>query len=119
MAKPMSFQPASTIRRTNGLAVASLVLGILGITGPAFIIGPVLALVFGYRGRDQIDRSGGLEEGRGLAVAGIVLGWVGVGFALFFLLFFVVAVAAVTVHTSHSTVIEHTIRVGRSVILRP
>ena len=59
---------------TNGLAVASLVLGIVWI----FWIGSILALVFGYVAKGQIDRSGGRESGRGLAVAGIVLGWVGV-----------------------------------------
>ena len=62
--------------RTNGLAVASLVLGILWI----YWIGSILALVFGYSARNQIDRSGGAQAGRGLAVAGIVLGWIGIGF---------------------------------------
>jgi hypothetical protein len=60
---------------TNGFAVASLVLGILFLCG----IAAILALVFGYIGRNQIDRSGGTQGGRGLAVAGIVLGWIGVG----------------------------------------
>jgi hypothetical protein len=62
-------------RKTNGLAIASLVLGIVWI----FWLGSILALVFGYVAKGQIDRSGGLEGGRGLAVAGIVLGWVGLG----------------------------------------
>ena len=62
----------SVLTRTNGLAVASLVLGIVSLG-----IGSILALVFGYRGRRQIDESGGVETGRGLAVAGIILGWVG------------------------------------------
>lgn len=63
---------------TNGLAIASLVLGIVWLFG----IGSILALVFGYIGKSQIDRSGGRESGRGLAIAGIVLGWVGVGLLL-------------------------------------
>ena len=42
-------------------------------------VGSILAVVFGYVGKSQIDRSGGAEGGRGLAIAGIVLGWVGVG----------------------------------------
>ena len=60
---------------TNGLAVASLVLGIIWI----YWIGSILALIFGYNAKGQIDRSNGMQSGRGLAVAGIVLGWVGVG----------------------------------------
>lgn len=65
---------------TNGFAVASLVLGIIWI----WWIGSILALVFGYVGKSQIDQSGGRQSGRGLAVAGIVLGWVGVGIFLVF-----------------------------------
>jgi len=71
-------------RGVNGMAVASLVLGILWL----WWIGSILALVFGYMGKAQIDASGGRQEGRGLAVAGIVLGWIGVGvLALTFLLY--------------------------------
>jgi hypothetical protein len=61
--------------KTNGFAIASLVLGIVWIYG----IGSILALVFGYQAKNQIDASGGRESGRGMAVAGIVLGWIGVG----------------------------------------
>ena len=53
--------------------IASLVLGILWI----YWIGSVLALVFGYIARNQIRERG--EGGDGLAIAGIVLGWIGVG----------------------------------------
>jgi hypothetical protein len=60
--------------RTNGMAVASMVLGILWIWG----IGAILALVFGYLAKSQIDQSGGTQAGRGMAVAGIVLGWIGI-----------------------------------------
>lgn len=56
------------------MAVASMVLGILWLWG----IGAILALVFGYSAKSQIDRSGGTETGRGMAVAGIVLGWIGI-----------------------------------------
>ena len=57
------------------MAIASLVLGIVWIYG----IGSILALVFGYQGRNEIDRSNGTQTGRGMATAGIVLGWIGVG----------------------------------------
>ncbi|MBM7806553.1 hypothetical protein JOD57_002390 [Geodermatophilus bullaregiensis] len=61
-------------RRTNGFAVASMVLGIVWV----YWIGSVLALVFGYVARSQIRERG--EAGDGMAIAGIVLGWIGVGF---------------------------------------
>jgi hypothetical protein len=67
--------------RTNGMAIASMVLGILWI----YWIGSILALVFGYVAKRQIRERG--ESGGGMATAGIVLGWVGVGFLVVFLVF--------------------------------
>jgi hypothetical protein len=60
--------------RTNGLAIASMVLGILWL----YWIGSILAVIFGYVAKKQIDESGGAQGGRGMAIAGIVLGWIGV-----------------------------------------
>jgi uncharacterized protein DUF4190 len=59
---------------TNGMAVASLVLGILWLGG----IGAVLALIFGTKAKKQIDWSNGAQGGRGIANAGVVLGIVGI-----------------------------------------
>jgi hypothetical protein len=72
LSRPGMGQPAV---KTNGLAIASLVLGLIWIYG----LGSILALVFGYSAKGQIDHSGGRQSGRGMAVAGIVLGWIGVG----------------------------------------
>ncbi|MFL5767099.1 MAG: DUF4190 domain-containing protein [Actinomycetota bacterium] len=66
--------PDANEPRTNGMAVASLVLGVLWLGW----IGSVLALIFGYVAKGEIDRSNGRQTGRGLAIAGIVLGWIGV-----------------------------------------
>lgn len=59
----------------NALAVASLVLGILGV----YLITAIVALVLGYKARQQIDRSDGQQVGKGMAVAGITLGWAWIG----------------------------------------
>ena len=61
---------------TNGMAVASMVLGIVWV----YWIGSILALIFGYIAKGQINQSGGRQTGKGMAIAGIVLGWVGIGF---------------------------------------
>lgn len=81
---PVAYAPP-VAQGTNGLSIASLVLGILWI----YWIGSILALIFGYVAKGQIDRSGGRQGGRGMAIAGIVLGWIGVGI---FLLLIVVGV---------------------------
>jgi hypothetical protein len=61
-------------RKTNGFAIASLILGVLWM----YWVGSILALIFGYIGKNQIDNSNNTQDGRGLAIAGIVLGWIGV-----------------------------------------
>jgi hypothetical protein len=64
---------ASTGSRTNGLAIASLVCGILGLFFMNIILGPV-AIVLGFVAR----RQAGAKNGAGMAKAGIVLGIVDV-----------------------------------------
>jgi hypothetical protein len=72
----------------NGLAITSLVLGIVWIFG----IGSILAVIFGFVGKSQIRRSGGRQNGGGLAIAGIVLGFIGVaGLILWIVLFAILA----------------------------
>ena len=73
-AGPQSVVYVHQSSKTNGMAIASMVLGILWL----YWIGSILALVFGYIGKNQIDKSNGRESGRGMAIAGIVLGWIGV-----------------------------------------
>lgn len=72
-------------RSTNGFAIASMVLGILWI----YWIGSILALIFGYVARNQIRA--GNQQGDGMAIAGIVLGWIGVGILLLLIVFGVAA----------------------------
>jgi hypothetical protein len=79
-------KPAQVQTRTNGMAIASMVLGILWL----YWVGSILALVFGYVARGQISASGGAQTGGGMATAGIVLGWIGVGVLL---LVIIIAVA--------------------------
>lgn len=75
---PAGWAPYQPARRatTNGFAVASLVLGIAVLcTG---IFGAILAVIFGNVALGRIDAAQGAEKGRGLAIAGIVLGWIGI-----------------------------------------
>lgn len=70
-----NYRPAP---RTNGMAVASLVLGVLSIFfvfcyGLGVILA-ILAIVFGAISQGAIKRSGGAETGSGYAVAGLVIG---------------------------------------------
>ena len=77
--------PGPTTRRTNGLAVASLILGIVGLLIQFFGIVNILAIVFGFVAKGQIDRGQG--EGRGMAIAGIVLGFIGLAILILVLIY--------------------------------
>lgn len=69
---PPGFQYAQA-GRTSGLAIASLVLGILWL----YWIGSILAVIFGHVVISQSHRDETLR-GRGMAIAGLVLGYVGI-----------------------------------------
>ncbi|MFL5798942.1 MAG: DUF4190 domain-containing protein [Actinomycetota bacterium] len=71
-------------RRTNGMAVASMVLGIVGLLlFGLFMIPNVLAVIFGFVAISQINKAPvGALGGKGMAIAGIVTGLVGIAFFL-------------------------------------
>lgn len=69
--------PEPARARRSGLATASLVLGILGVTCLLPLVGAVLAIVFGIIASAKISQSRGLMTGQGRATAGIVLGAAG------------------------------------------
>lgn len=62
-------------RQTSGLAVVSLVMGLCSWTVLPFIAS-LVAIVTGHMARADIRRRPHELEGDGLAVAGLVLGWV-------------------------------------------
>ena len=61
--------------RTDGMATASLVLGILGVLCCG-ILAPIAAIM-GFMSRNRIAASGGAIGGGGLAMAGLILGIIG------------------------------------------
>lgn len=87
---PRTFLPVPPAA-TNGKAVGALVCGVLtvltlGATG-------IPAVILGHSARSEIRRTG--EGGEGLAMTGLVLGWLSVaGWALFLMLFMVALVAS-------------------------
>jgi hypothetical protein len=61
--------------QTNGLAIASLV---LGLCCWCFFVPGILAVIFGNVALGRIAMSEGREKGRGMAIWGIVLGWISI-----------------------------------------
>jgi hypothetical protein len=78
--------------RTNSLAITSLVCGIAQMMfGP---LATVPAVVCGHMARHQIRRTG--EQGAGMALAGLILGWIGVGFTALVVVIALLAAVAVS-----------------------
>ena len=63
--------------RSNGLATASLVCGILGVFLCFTFVLPLLAVIFGLVARSAISKSNGMQTGTSRATWGTVLGVVG------------------------------------------
>lgn len=63
---------------TSGLAVAALVSGVAGLTLLP-LVGGILAMVLGYMARRDIRDRPDEVSGDGLALAGIVMGWISIG----------------------------------------
>lgn len=94
-------QPLPTARTTSSLAVASLVLGVLAWCMLPFV-GAVAAVVCGHLARGEIRHAPpGSVDGGGLAVTGMVLGYVQLALTavgLFLLVAFVMFGLGIGVH---------------------
>ena len=67
-------------RRTDGLAIASLVLGILSVACFFICLGIVLgpiAAIMGFISRQRVATSGGMLGGGTMALIGLILGVIG------------------------------------------
>jgi uncharacterized membrane protein len=83
---------------TNGLAIASLACGLA-----QFVFGPlptIPAIVLGHMARHQIRRTG--EQGAGMALAGLLLGWAAVALGV---LAIIALAAFVVTSSSHAAVV--------------
>jgi hypothetical protein len=86
--------PIARPKPNDGSAIASLILGIASFFICWLIFG-VLAVVFGYIGKRNIEDSGGTLGGESFAVAGIILGWINIAiFAIIAIIVLVVRLAA-------------------------
>lgn len=82
-------------RRTNGLAVASLACGVGQVM--FWFLAAIPAVVLGHMARRQIRQTG--EDGAGMALAGLILGWIGIAATVAF----VIGIAALASVAGSST----------------
>jgi len=88
--------------RQNGMAVASLVLGILAVTGMSCLTG-IPGVILGHMALKQIRASRGAEVGEGLAMGGLVCGYIGIGMTLLVILAWLVFVGLVGIGAAVSS----------------
>lgn len=82
MNAPLSPGPPT---KNSSLATWSLVLGILGVALVMACVGPLFAIpavICGHAACKRIKRSNGMLGGEGIAVAGLITGYVGLGVAV-------------------------------------
>ena len=76
---------------TNGMAITSMVLGLSGL-----LILPVIlsipAVICGHLARSQIRNAEGRESGDGMAIAGLITGYLGISIGLVVIAFIVLAI---------------------------
>jgi uncharacterized protein DUF4190/uncharacterized protein DUF4339 len=68
---------AAPSQGTSGLAITSLICGILGFV--TLGLAGLPAVITGHMGLSAIRRSGGALTGRGMAIAGLIMGYLGFG----------------------------------------
>lgn len=66
---------------TSGWAIASLILSIASYLGLA-VVGGILGAIFGHIALNEINKSGGRIQGRGMAMAGLILGYINIGLSI-------------------------------------
>ncbi len=76
-AQPMR-EPDLPPPTTSGAAIASLVISLVGLCVP--FIGPLVAIIVGFIGKANVGASRGRLTGGGIALAGILIGVLGIGF---------------------------------------
>ncbi|WP_255572765.1 DUF4190 domain-containing protein [Leucobacter tenebrionis] len=73
---------------TNVLAIVSMIASIVGFF--TFAIFAVAGVIMGHISLNQIKRTG--ENGRGMAIAGLIVGYAAIGFWVLILLFYVLII---------------------------
>jgi hypothetical protein len=75
-------------RKTSGLAIASLVLGIFSLVGGSCLLAPpLMAVIFGHIAVSACNRDPQLD-GKGMGIAGLVMGWLCLASLMVVILFY-------------------------------
>lgn len=86
-AQPYAPSPGyAPVGPTSGMAIASLVCSLLGIG--------LVGVILGHLALNEINKSNGYTQGRGLAIAGLIIGYLQIAAAVIFVIFIIIGIAA-------------------------
>lgn len=89
----VTLPPLPLIKKDSALAIVSLVSGLVGWTFIP-IIGAIAAIITGHLAKKEIRDSGGTMSGDGMALAGLILGYVQIGLTLLAIIVIVICAIA-------------------------
>jgi hypothetical protein len=92
MTPPLVTPPPGSPPRSSGFALASMILGVCSFV---MCLGPLTgipAIIFGHKAQADIKRSGGTLQGSGLALGGLITGYLS-----FFMIFVIGLLAAIAI----------------------
>ncbi len=69
------------VTKTSTMAIISLIAGITGWSILPFL-GSIVAIITGHMAQSEIKKSGGMITGKGMAVAGLILGYLSIALGL-------------------------------------
>ena len=81
MDKDIAENQSKPIKKKKGLSIASLIFGIIG-TAPLLSTASIVAIILGHISLSKIKKSSGKYSGKGLAIAGLILGYLGLSVAI-------------------------------------
>ncbi len=93
-------------RSTNGLAITSFVLSLVGVS--------VVAVILGHISLAQIKRTG--QSGRGLGLAGTIIGYVSLGLSILVLPAIAIPVYLSTIDNAHNATAQTTVTDAKTAV---
>jgi uncharacterized membrane protein SpoIIM required for sporulation len=85
----MTEYPTAPAPKTSTMAIVSLIAGIAGWSLLPFL-GSIVAIITGHIAQGEIKKSGGMVTGKGMATAGLILGYLSIALGICALCLFVI-----------------------------
>ncbi len=100
---PPSPQQLGQPPKTIGMAIASLILAIVSAVIPVLFPLAIVAIILGFVAMSKVSKAPRLYTGRGLALAGVIVGFAGIFFAIILALIAIPNFMAVRAHAYNAS----------------